>query len=391
MKKKKVCFFTNSMFKIGGEQRITTLIANKLVEKNIDVTIIIKNKEEVDYSLYNLSKKIKLIRLDYTYDFRLNNSKFFNLLRTINRKTGIFKKRKKLIRHFFCSNKILNDLKIILYENKYDVVVGVAGDRSYILSYLKEYISGKIIYWNHMNFDTHYKNKGSRYYNEESFIKPLLKNFDEIVNLNIDDVIKFKKNYDINSIVISNCKSFESKEKSKLTNHKFMICGRLVEQKGIDRAIEVFKLFNETNNKYKLDIYGEGPLKKEYEKKIKKYNLEKNVRMHDNEKGIKAIYLRHDIYINTSSYEGFGLTTLEALECGLPVVGFDIPQNTSIIQDGVNGRIVKSYDIEEYAKVLLELSEDKKKLNTYQKNIPKTIKEYDINKVIVKWIDIINK
>ena len=72
-------------------------------------------------------------------------------------------------------------------------------------------------------------------------------------------------------------------------------------------------------------------------------------------------------------------------------MGFDIPQNTSIIQDGVNGRIVKSYDIEEYAKVLLELSEDKKKLNTYQKNIPKTIKEYDINKVIVKWLDIINK
>ena len=391
MKKKKVCFFANSMFKIGGEQRMTTLIANKLVDKNIDVTIIIKNKEKVDYRLYNLSKKVKLINLDYTYDFRLNNSKFFNLLRSINRKIGIFKNNKKLIRHFFCSNKIINDLKIIFYENKYDVVVGVAGDRSYILSYLKEFISGKLIYWNHMNFDNHYINKNSRYYNEESFIKPLLKNFDEIVNLNIDDVIKFKKYYDVKSIVINNCKSFESKEKSKLTNHKFMTCGRLVKQKGYDKLIEIFKIFHEENKKYKLDIYGEGPLKKKIENKIKQYGLEKNIRLHGEEREVKSLYLRHDIYLNTSIHEGFGLTTLEALECGLPIICFDIPANTNLVKDDVNGRVIKSFDINEYAKVLLELSNDKKKLNMYQKNIPKLIKEFEINKVINKWLDIINK
>ena len=35
---KKICFFTNSMFKIGGEQRITSIIANELVKNNYDVT-----------------------------------------------------------------------------------------------------------------------------------------------------------------------------------------------------------------------------------------------------------------------------------------------------------------------------------------------------------------
>ena len=69
---------------------------------------------------------------------------------------------------------MIKDLKSIFTNNKYDVVIGVAGDRSFILSYLKKYISGKLFFWNHMNFDTHFINKNSRYYNEESFIKPLL-------------------------------------------------------------------------------------------------------------------------------------------------------------------------------------------------------------------------
>ena len=140
---KKICFFTNSMFKIGGEQRITSIIVNELVKNNYDVTIIIKCNENIDYSLYNLSKKVKLIFLNMKYDFRLNNIKLFENLRIINRKYGIFKYNKFIIRHFFCSNKLLRRLKNILKNNNFDVVVGVAGDRSFILCCLKKYICGK--------------------------------------------------------------------------------------------------------------------------------------------------------------------------------------------------------------------------------------------------------
>ena len=40
------------------------------------------------------------------------------------------------------------------------------------------------MFWNHMNFDAHFKNKDSRYYNEEIFIRPLIKKIDNIINLN---------------------------------------------------------------------------------------------------------------------------------------------------------------------------------------------------------------
>ena len=386
---KKICFFTNSMFKIGGEQRITSIIANELVKNNYDVTIIIKCNEDVDYSLYNLSKKINLVFLNMNYDFRLNNIKFFEYLRTINRRYGVFKYSKYIIRHFFCSNKILRKLKVIFKNNSYDVVIGVAGDRSFILSYLKRYIKGKLIFWNHMNFDAHFKNKKSRYYNEESFIKPLFKNFDNIINLTDDDVIKFKKYYNIDSIVISNCKSFISEKKSKLNNKKFISCGRLVEQKGFEYLIDAMKLFVRDNKEYVLDIYGDGPLRDKLINKIRENNLNEYINIYSTNKDIEKLYLNYDVYLNASIHEGFGLVTLEALECGLPVIGFDIPANRTIIEDNKTGKIIKCYDVKKYAKTLLDLVKDDNALMQYQNNIEESIKKFDKENIITEWLDVI--
>ena len=388
---KKICFFVNSMFKIGGEQRITSLISNELVKNNYDVTIIIKCNENIDYSLYNLSKKVHLIFLNMNYDFRLNNIVFFEKLRIINRKTGIFKNCKRLIRHFFCSNKLLCKLKKVFQSNEYNVVIGVAGDRSFILSYLKKYINGKLIFWNHMNFDAHFKKENARYYNEENFIKPLLNRFDNIINLNEDDIIKFKKYYNVDSEVIYNCKSFNSKTKSSLNNNKFISCGRLVEQKGFEKLIEIMKNFNQKNKDYTLDIYGNGPLKEELLDKINDYKLKDYIKIYSENKNIEKIFVKYDLYLNTSIYEGFGLTTLEALECGVPVFGFDIPANKNLIQDNKTGRLIKCYDTKEYANFLLKTVEDKKILNYYQTNIEESIEKYEINNVIKKWINIIEK
>lgn len=388
---KKICFFTNSMFKIGGEQRITSLIANELIKYNYDVTIIIKCDEKIDYSLYDLSKKIKLIFFKMNYDFRLNNCKFYERLRNINRKIGLFKYNKRIIRHFFCSNKIIKELKGIFVNNKFDVVIGVSGDRSFILSYLKEYITGKLIYWNHINFDTHFKNKGSRYYNEEKFIKPLLNRFDYIVNLNDNDVDKFKYNYNVNSTVIYNSVSFKINKKSSLNNNKFISCGRLVEQKGFDNLIEIMKVFVTNNKDYKLDIYGNGPLKELLQNKIDRYGLNNYISLLHENKDIDKLYYKYDIYLNTSLYEGFGLVTLEALESGLPVFGFDIPANRTIVEDNKTGKIIKCYDINEYAKELLKVVNNKSILNKYQKNIEKSIKKFNIEEVIKKWIRIIEE
>ena len=388
---KKICFFVNSMFQIGGEQRITTLISNEFVKNHYDVTIIIKCREKVDYSLYHLSKKIHLIFFNMDYDFRLNNISFFEKLRSFNRKTGVFRNHPRIIRHFFCSNLLLKKLKDVFIHNHYDIVIGVAGDRSFILSYLREYISGKLIFWNHMNFDAHFKTKNSRYYYEETFIEPLLHRFDSIVHLNENDVIQFQKYYHIDSCVIYNCKSFLSKKKSSLNHNRFVSCGRLVSQKGFEHLIEIMRIFISNNQEYELDIYGDGPLKEKLFFQIQEYQLEDFIHIHPQNRNIEKIFLNYDLYLNTSIHEGFGLTTIEALECGLPVFGFDIPANQSLIQNHKTGELISCYNDDEYANKLLEVVKDNNILSNYQKNIEKSIRKYNVENIIQQWIKIIEE
>lgn len=111
-----------------------------------DITNLIKQKEPINLNLYGLSKKIHICFLNVNYDFRLNNIAFFEKLRKINRKTGILKSFPKIIRHFFCSNKMLKQLSKFFTNNHFDYVIGVAGDRSFILSFLKPVINGKIVF-----------------------------------------------------------------------------------------------------------------------------------------------------------------------------------------------------------------------------------------------------
>lgn len=382
---KKICFFANSMFKLGGEQRITSKIANGLCSLGYDVTILVKEKENINLNLYNLSKKIHIHFLDVNYDFRLNNTMFFEILRKLNRKTGIFKFSPKIIRHFFCSNKLLKQLSNFFINNYFDFVIGVAGDRSFMLSFLKPIIKGKIIFWNHQSVDAHFKKIGARYYNEDSFISPLLKRFDEIIVLTNSDKKKLENYYNITCKVIPNCKSFETKKKSLLNHKRFLAIGRLVQQKGFDYLLDAMYIFSKNNKDWILDIYGEGEDYQLLLKKIKNYHLENRVNIYPPSENIVDIYLSHDIFLISSRYEGFGLVTLEAMECGLPVIGFDIPANKELIENGTNGFLVSSYDIEEYAKVMENLASNHKLMKRISNQIDKSIEIYSLKDIILKW------
>lgn len=71
---------------------------------------------------------------------------------------------------------------------------------------------------------------------------------------------------------------------------------------------------------------------------------------------LRTYYAASDLFVCTSTMEGFGLTILEALENGLPVVATAVGAIPELIQDGVNGYLVfnnRPEDIAEKARHLL--------------------------------------
>ena len=56
-----------------------------------------------------------------------------------------------------------------------------------------------------------------------------------------------------------------------------------------------------------------------------------------------------DILLNPSITETFGIVTLEAMACGIPVVGADAPGTSSLIVNGVNGRLIAQGDVAAFA------------------------------------------
>lgn len=71
---------------------------------------------------------------------------------------------------------------------------------------------------------------------------------------------------------------------------------------------------------------------------IKKYGLEKRVRLCGTTKDMKSVWERTDIFAFPSHHEGFPLALTEAMSCGIPAVGYrDCPAVNELIEDARTG------------------------------------------------------
>ena len=120
-------------------------------------------------------------------------------------------------------------------------------------------------------------------------------------------------------------KKFITKEKDKKTDkdtYKILSIGRLSYQKDHKTLIKAFNLLSNDFPKWKLEIVGDGLLKKELVKLINKLNLSGKVFINEITSEIWSFYKESDLFVLPSKYESFGLVVAEAMTFKLPVIGF---------------------------------------------------------------------
>ncbi|WP_413100453.1 glycosyltransferase family 4 protein [Streptomyces sp. Inha503] len=135
--------------------------------------------------------------------------------------------------------------------------------------------------------------------------------------------------------------------------------GRLAPVKRYDLLIHAFAKVSEARPDWRLRIYGGGAQHAKLRALIDRLGLYNNVFLMGPANPLDPEWAKGSIAAVTSSLESFGMTIVEAMRCGLPVVSTDCPHGPAeIIDNGVDGRLVPTGDTDAIAAALLDLIND---------------------------------
>ena len=117
--------------------------------------------------------------------------------------------------------------------------------------------------------------------------------------------------------------------------------GRLVRGKRFDLLIDAFAEVAPKHPEWRLRIYGGGPERDRLQELIEELGLTASAELMGPHSPIEAEFAKASIVVVASDAESFGMTLVEAMRCGVPVVSTDCPLGPAeIIADGVDGRLI---------------------------------------------------
>ncbi len=159
------------------------------------------------------------------------------------------------------------------------------------------------------------------------------------------------------------------KPQDKRKKHSLITAARLATEKHIDWLIEAVVQAHKEFDDITFDIYGKGGEEQKLRELIEKHSASSYIRLlgqHD----LTEIYKNYEAYVSGSTSEGFGLTLMEAVGSGLPIIGFDVRYgNQTFIDDKQNGYRIPVHEKMDKSERILELT----------KSIARLFKEADIN------------
>ncbi|MCI5058536.1 MAG: glycosyltransferase [Flavobacteriales bacterium] len=124
--------------------------------------------------------------------------------------------------------------------------------------------------------------------------------------------------------------------------------GRLTAQKGQHMLIEAAKQLKAMNVEFTLFIAGTGELQPQLQSQIDQNELNDQVILLGFVKDMEKFMSSIDIFLLSSSWEGFGFVLVEAMIKSKPIVAFDISSNPEIVKKDRSGFLVKHRDIEAF-------------------------------------------
>ncbi len=131
--------------------------------------------------------------------------------------------------------------------------------------------------------------------------------------------------------------------------------GRLSAEKGFNLLIEAVAKLSETGQTISLAIAGDGAEYHALKELIKQKNLQRNVKLLGFVEDARLVYQAADLFVLSSHREGLPNVVLEAMASGTPVLATKIAGMPTLINDGINGKLIEPGSVDQLVTGIDEL------------------------------------
>ncbi len=346
-KKREVLFFIDSLTCGGAEKSLISLLPLLDYSKvQVDLMLGVRGAVFEQY----VPKEVNVMSIPHSCSlvFRIGQTWFSILQRMMRRRHGA-EIRWMAMRGMYEKSK-----------KEYDVAV--AYQQGFPTYYVARKVRAKRKYaW--VNADL--KNAGYC----EAFNKPFYDSYDKVIpvsdvlcnlmkNTQYVDAEKLFTVYDVLNVDLIRRMSQEEHENLSHPDVTIVTTGRLVPPKNYILAVETAALLKKKGMDFVWYFVGEGSERIRIERLIQQYALEKQVRLVGMKPNPYPYMAMADVYVQTSSFEGFGLTINEARILHKPVVSTNFPVVYNQIKDGENGLIAEMNPESVAEKILMLINDD---------------------------------
>ncbi len=379
----------------GGAERVVSLLSHAATDKGYKVSLILTHQSKKNAVLHNVDERINILSLTDEISSQKFSTFIPNLIMLFARLIGKlgFEEKSSVLKYYSRNYTSVVWMKKYFKKHKNASAIAFLYD-SIFLTLLSKNKSNKVII----------SERGDPAQSSDSktvaaFMKTEFSKADNIVFQSPDAQKWYVENTPCNGTVIFNpIKSdlpepFVGERKKRIVN----FC-RISAQKNLIMLVDAFAEFHKDFPEYELDIIGDpvgnnadGYIEKVKEH-IKYHNCEKHIHILPSQKDIHNYIKDYAMFVSSSDFEGMSNSMLEAMATGLPCVCTDCPAGgaRAVIKDGENGLLTPVGDSYALYLAMKAVAENPELANKLSLNSVKIHEEQSVDKIIKKWMELLN-
>lgn len=341
----KIIYLINAMHKSGGVERVIAGKVNYWVEQGHEAVIITTDQEDAPY-FFEVDPRVR------TYDLGLN----YHLLNRLPAHKRLWRTYQMQAEHKRRLSEVLMaeraDVVVSVWRQEADFLPSIPDGSKKVLELHTSKYAPVLMYPEEQKFKRLYGRLRMK------LMERTAGKYDKLVILTEVERQLWTKHVDVS--VIYNPLSIESSTEPYDVSSKVTIAvGRYEREKNLAELIRMWAKVHQFCPDWKLQIYGDGPLRSSLQALVHQLGLEGVVELARPTSAIRERYAASALYVMTSHFEGLPMVLLEAQAMGLPIVSYACPSGPKeIVTDGADGYLVPLHDQDAFVARLTALMQD---------------------------------